>query len=63
MRSCDEIIIKDQAEEGCDKNGYCAVEDDPNPADSCDSYESDYTCYDCGVDLNVSDCECKEGEE
>lgn len=26
---------------GCDENGYCICEDDPNPQESCDNYEPD----------------------
>jgi len=36
----------------------CIYEDDPDPSDSCASYESDYVCSECGIDLNVEDCEC-----
>ena len=49
--------------QGCDENGMCCVSDDPDPADSCDSYESDYVCHDCGVDLNVEDCQCETEED
>ncbi len=45
---------------GTDKEGFCCVSDDPNPADSCESYESDSTCFECGQDLNVSECDCDE---
>ena len=26
---------------GCDDDGACLVDEDPNPEDSCDSYESE----------------------
>lgn len=39
-------------------DGICIYEDDPNPGDSCEWYESDYTCPECGADLNIEDCEC-----
>jgi len=42
------------------KDGYCVVDDDPDPACSCDTYESDYYCSECGVDLNIKECECNE---
>ena len=45
---------------GCDDEGNCIVGDDPDPSHSCETYESDWSCYDCGVDLNVGECECEE---
>ena len=54
---------KAQAQQGCDDCGNCCVTDDPDPSVSCDAYESDWQCYECGVDLNVDDCECEEDEE
>jgi|WetSurMetagenome_2_1015567.scaffolds.fasta_scaffold1917859_1 hypothetical protein len=42
------------------ENGICVCSDDPDPSDSCQSYESDYVCNECGVDLNVAECECEE---
>lgn len=48
------------AQQGCDEEGMCVVSDDPDPSHSCDAYESDWSCVDCGVDLNVEDCECEE---
>lgn len=27
--------------EGCEDDGFCLVEDDPSPEDSCESYESE----------------------
>lgn len=50
----------DQAQQGCDEEGYCGVGDDPDPSDSCDAYESSYVCIDCDADLWVSECECEE---
>lgn len=34
-----EIWSKDVYSSGCDKNGVCVVEDDPNPEDSCEDFE------------------------
>ncbi len=45
--------------EGCDIEG-CSVDSDPCPLDSCSNYESDYTCYECGADLNIEECTCEE---
>lgn len=47
-------------QQGCDECGVCIVSDDPDPSYSCDSYESDYACPECGEDLNVNDCGCEE---
>jgi hypothetical protein len=44
------------------ENGFCVCSDDPDPSFTCDSYESDNVCYDCGVDLNVEDCQCVDEE-
>ena len=41
------------------EDGYCVCSDDPYPSYICDSYESDWTCPDCGVDLNVEECNCE----
>jgi len=41
-----------------DPNGYCGADDDPDPSYSCDHYESDYYCFECGIDLNVEECDC-----
>lgn len=46
-----------QQPQGCE-DGACISSDDPDPADSCDSYESDNTCYRCGIDLSVEECTC-----
>ncbi len=43
------------------EGGICVCSDDPDPSDSCDSYESDYVCHECGADLNVVECTCDEG--
>ena len=40
---------------------YCDYEGDEDPGYSCESYESDYYCSDCGRDLNIEECECDEG--
>ena len=45
--------------EGSD-DGYCVCSDDPSPSDTCGSYESDYTCRECGADLNIEECGCDE---
>lgn len=45
---------------GCDENGHCVVSEDPDPGYSCESYESDWECPECGMDLNVEECECEE---
>lgn len=41
-------------------NVICIYEDDPNPIDSCEFYESDYMCYECDKDLNIEECICDE---
>lgn len=48
---------------GCDECGICVVSEDPQPSDSCEDYESDWTCIECGVDLNVEDCECEDEDD
>jgi len=53
-------LDKEQKQQGCDDEGICVVSDDPDPARSCDTYESDWSCHECGVDLNVNECECAE---
>ena len=45
---------------GCDENGICICSDDPHPAGTCENYESDNICSECGVDLNVEECECDD---
>ena len=45
---------------GVDENGFCVVEEDPNPEDSCCSYQSmDMTeCSECGqTSENIDECE------
>lgn len=49
--------------QGCDEKGYCVVSEDPDPSRNCDCYESDYTCSECGADLNVEECDCEEFAE
>jgi len=39
---------------------FCCYEDDPDPSYSCESYESDYYCSECGIDLNVKECKCND---
>ena len=56
----DDKPITDNMQNGCDEDAVCVVGDDPDPSVSCDGYESDYTCSECGVDLNVEDCECED---
>jgi hypothetical protein len=49
------------AQQGCDSEGFCVTSEDPEPDASCDAYESDYQCNECGADLNVvDDCDCEE---
>jgi hypothetical protein len=43
-----------------DEDGFCAVEDDPDPNYGCSCYESDSTCSECGADLNTDECSCEE---
>ena len=57
---CDEDDLTNGPEGS--ENGICVCSDDPDPSYSCDSYESDYVCPDCGVDLNVDECECEDNE-
>ena len=45
---------------GCDDEGFCVCSDDPDPSYLCDTYESDYTCLECGCDLNVDECQCED---
>lgn len=45
---------------GCDENGICCCSEDPDPSVTCGFYESDYTCMDCGCDLNVEECDCDD---
>lgn len=45
---------------GCDTEGLCLCEEDPDPSYTCDSYESDYVCPECGCDLNNDECECED---
>lgn len=45
---------------GMDEKGFCCVSDDPDPSYGCANYESDYTCMECGADLNVEDCGCED---
>lgn len=53
----------DTSPEGCDEEGICICEDDPDPVDTCQSYESNWTCSECGQDLNVDECGCEDEEE
>ena len=46
--------------QGCDKDGFCSVNEDPVPEDNCENYESDWSCRECGVDLNKEECECED---
>ena len=58
---CDEDDLTNGPEGS--ENGVCVCSDDPDPSYSCDSYESDYVCRDCGADLNVFfECECEREE-
>ena len=38
----------------------CPFECDPNPMDSCGSFETDNPCRDCGADLNIEECICEK---
>ncbi len=58
----DNLIASSNLPGGCSDDGFCVCEDDPDPSITCESYESDYTCPECGADLNNSDCECDEEE-
>lgn len=44
--------------ESDDETVSCDYSSDPDPADSCENYETDWYCPDCGVDLNVEVCRC-----
>lgn len=56
-----ECTIWDEGVEmpGCDEKGYCICSEDPDPNVLCGSYESDNECSECGVDLNIEDCDCE----
>ena len=56
----DGLVDKDNIQQGCGDDGICVVSCDPNPGYSCECYESDYSCPDCGMDLNVEECTCGE---
>lgn len=49
-----------QLQGGAGEEGCCEVYDDPQPGDNCESYESDWFCNDCDVDLNIDDCQCEQ---
>jgi hypothetical protein len=38
----------------------CIYEEDSDPSQDCECYESDYQCSECYVDLNVSECKCEK---
>jgi hypothetical protein len=49
-----------QTPNGCDESGICFCDDDPDPNFSCESYESDYACHECGADFNLDEeCQCE----
>jgi hypothetical protein len=50
---------KDIEMNGCDDEGFCICSEDPDPNVLCDTYESDNSCSECGVDLNIDECECE----
>lgn len=51
----------EQSPPGCDKkDGACWCDEDPHPHNSCDSYESDSVCHECGADLNIEECTCED---
>lgn len=45
---------------GCDVEGNCRVQGDPDPNVGCDTYEGLEVCIDCGADENIDgeECEC-----
>lgn len=45
---------------GCDEHGNCVCDCDPDPSYTCDQYQSDYECHECGQDLNVNECTCED---
>lgn len=45
---------------GCDEEGLCICSEDPDPGYTCESYESDWCCNECGADLNIEECSCEE---
>ena len=45
---------------GCDSSGNCMVSCDPDPSYTCETYESDDTCSECGNDNNVEECDCEQ---
>jgi len=58
---CDFFNINDTENrpQGCDEEGNCSVDEDPSPSDSCDMYESDSQCFNCGADFNADEeCTC-----
>lgn len=38
---CSESPLNYPQDYGVDEDGYCIVQEDPNPEDNCDSFESD----------------------
>ena len=44
---------------GCDDEGFCVCDDDEDPADTCEDYQSDWECSECGCDLNINECDCE----
>lgn len=44
---------------GCDENGNCVCDCDPDPSYLCGDYQSDWECDTCGQDMNVEECECE----
>jgi len=58
----DGVVDSENLMRGCAADGYCNVCEDPDPADNCEAYESDWVCSKCGEDLNVDDCGCYNDE-
>lgn len=57
--------IKLQLMQGADEDAFCMTSGDPVPSDNCDSYESDWSCEECGVDLNEegAGCKCRDDDD
>lgn len=58
---CQFFEDKDNKPQGCNDDGVCLVDDDPDPSYGCESYESNWVCHECGADLNIDDCTCEDG--
>jgi hypothetical protein len=57
----DEEYCEMDGDDNCiDEKGNCCVQDDPDPSYSCENYQSDYECLECGMDWNVGECNCED---